>query len=160
MAPQEPGRSVWRITKARYAGRAFDGEGARLQGGRWNRPRVAIVYCSATLSLAALEYFVHLEPDLAPQELVAVAADLPPGLPAETLKIEDLPPDWRSYPAPEHLKELGTAWARANRTAVLFVPSVVIPHEQNVLINSGHPDFPRIRLRKAEPFSFDPRMWK
>jgi hypothetical protein len=36
----------------------------------------------------------------------------------------------------------------------------VIPHEQNVLLNPLHPDFPRIKLHDAELFSFDPRMWK
>jgi RES domain-containing protein len=159
MPPPERGQAVWRITSSRYARRAFDGEGARLYGGRWNHPGVAIVYCSATLSLAALEYFVHLQPDLA-SNLVSVAAELPRDLSQESLRIEDLPASWRSYPAPERLKELGTAWARANRTAVLLVPSAVIPHEQNVLINPGHSDFPRIRPRKAQPFSFDPRMWK
>ena len=144
----------------RYARRAFDGEGARLYGGRWNHPGVAVVYCSATLSLAALEYLVHLEPDLAPQNLAAVAAELPPGLAAESLEVEGLPPDWRSYPAPERLKDLGTAWVRSRRTAVLFVPSSVIPEDGNVLLNPAHPDFPKIRQRKAQPFSFDPRMWK
>jgi RES domain-containing protein len=151
---------VWRITSARYADRAFDGEGARLYGGRWNHPGAAVVYCSATLSLAILEYFVHLEPDLAPPDLVTVAADLPADLAAETLEVAALPPDWRSYPGPERLKDLGTGWVGSGRTAVLFVPSSVIPHERNVLLNPAHPDFAEIRLREAEPFSFDPRMWK
>jgi RES domain-containing protein len=160
MAPSAAERTVWRITSARHAGSAFDGEGARLYGGRWNHPGTAVVYCSATLSLAALEYFVHLEPDLAPPKLVAVAADLPAGLEVETLEIEALPPDWRAYPAPERLKDLGTGWIRSGRTAVMLVPSSVIPHEMNVLLNPAHPDFSRIRPRPALSFSFDPRMWK
>lgn len=159
MASPGAGRTVWRITSARYAGRAFDGEGARLYGGRWNHPGTALVYCSSTLSLAALEYFVHLEPELAP-DLVAVAADLPAELSMETLGIEALPPDWRTYPAPEKLKDLGTGWTRSGRTAVLLVPSVIIPHEMNVLLNPAHPGFVKIRLQEAQRFSFDPRMWK
>jgi RES domain-containing protein len=160
MPPRGAERTIWRITSARYADSAFDGEGARLYGGRWNHPGTSIVYGSATLSLAALEYFVHLEPDLAPPGLVAVAADLPAGLALESLEVESLPPDWRTYPAPERLKDLGTGWVRSGRTAVLLVPSSVIPHEMNVLLNPAHPDFPRLRLRAAKPFSFDPRMWK
>lgn len=152
--------TLWRITSARYAGRAFDGEGARLYGGRWNHRGTPVVYCSETLSLAALEYFVNLEPELAPPELVSIAADLPAGLSAEALEIGALPADWGSYPAPERLKDLGTDWARGGRTAVLFVPSVVIPRERNVLVNPAHPDFRKIRLHQAEPFSFDPRLWK
>jgi RES domain-containing protein len=160
MPPRTAGRTVWRLASARYGDRAFDGEGARLYGGRWNHPGTAVVYCSATMSLAALEFFVHVEPDLAPPSLVAMAADLPAGLDVETLEVEALPANWRTYPAPEKLRDLGTGWVRSGRTAVLLVASSVIPHEMNVLLNPAHPDFARIHVREAEPFAFDPRMWK
>lgn len=160
MPPRTAGRTVWRLTSARYGAHAFEGEGARLYGGRWNHPGVAVVYCSSSLSLAALEYFIHVEPDLAPPSLVAVAADLPSGLDIEALEVEALPANWRTYPAPERLRDLGTGWVRSGRTAVLQVPSAVIPHEMNVLLNPAHPDFARIHVREAEPFSFDSRMWK
>jgi RES domain-containing protein len=156
----EPARPVWRITSARFADSAFDGEGARRYGGRWNHPGTALVYCSATLSLAALEYFVHLEPELAPDGLVAVAAEIPAAVAVELLEVAVLPADWRAYPAPDRLRDLGSGWVRGGRTAVLSVPSSVIPHERNLLLNPAHPDFARIRRRDAEPFSFDPRMWK
>lgn len=151
---------VWRITSARYAERAFDGEGARLYGGHWNHPGAPMVYASQTLSLCALEYFVHLEPELAPKGLVAIHAKIPADLRIRRLDVEDLPPDWRTYPAPDTLKDLETAWVRSAETAILAVPSAVIPQELNYLINPGHPDFVRIRLSSAEPFAFDPRMWK
>jgi RES domain-containing protein len=160
MPPRTAGRTVWRLTSARYGDRAFDGEGARIYGGRWNHPGVSVVYCSSTLSLAALEYFVHVEPELAPPNLVAVAADLPPGLEVETLEVEALPANWRTYPGPERLRDLGTGWLRSGRTAVLQVPSSVIPHEMNVLLNPAHPDFARISLHAAQPFFLDPRLWK
>ncbi len=153
------GRTVWRITSTRHASHAYDGEGARLWGGRWNYPGVPMVYCSLALSLATLEYFVHLEPNIAPS-LVSVAADIPTGLAAEILEAGSLPANWRAYPAPDPLQKLGTDWARSGRSAVLLVPSSVIPHEQNVLLFPAHPDFPKIKLHKPESFSFDPRMWK
>src|SRR3712207_8611382 len=103
MALPAAGRTVWRITSSRYAERAFDGEGARLYGGRWNHPGTAVAYCSATLSLAVLEYFVHLEPNLAPPDLVAVAAELPAGNALETPGIEAPPPGWGTYPAPQKI---------------------------------------------------------
>jgi len=151
---------VWRITSAPYAERAFDGEGARLYGGRWNHPGTAIVYAAHTLSLCALEYFVHLEPELAPKRLVAIPAEIPADVRMGSLEVQDLPADWRSYPAPDSLKDLGTAWARRGETVVLSVPSSIIPHERNYLINPAHPDFIRIRTLAAEPFAFDPRMWQ
>ena len=151
---------VWRITTARHAERAFDGEGARLYGGRWNHSGTPLVYTSLTLSLCALEYFVHLEPALAPRSLVAIRVELPAGLRIGSLDVRGLPSDWRVYPAPDRLKDLGTAWARGKETAALFVPSAIIPHERNVLLNPVHPDFGRIRIHPAEPFALDPRMWK
>lgn len=161
--PARPGGEaleVWRITTSRHAERAFDGEGARLYGGRWNHSGAPLVYTSLALSLCALEYFVHLEPGLAPQNLVAIRAEIPADLRIESREAHDLPSDWRVYPAPDSLKDLGTAWARGREAAVLSVPSAVIPYERNVLLNPVHPDFGRIRIHPAEPFAFDPRMWK
>jgi RES domain-containing protein len=121
---------------------------------------VAVVYTSATLSLAVLECFVHLDPADAPTDLVVIPADIPDELSRREITAADLPAKWRHYPAPEHLADLGTAWIRTGTTAVLVVPSVVVPHERNVLLNPAHPDFRRIRLGSPESFSFDPRMWK
>ena len=151
---------IWRITTARHAARAFDGEGARLYGGRWNHSGTPLVYTSWALSLCALEYFVHLEPAMAPRDLVAIQAEIPSDLRIESLEASDLPSDWRTYPAPDSLKDLGTAWVRGNKAVALSVPSVIIPHERNLLLNPAHPDFARIRIHPAEPFAFDPRMWK
>jgi RES domain-containing protein len=121
---------------------------------------VAVVYTSATLSLAALEYFVHLDPVDAPGDLVAIRAEIPETLARTEIRAEALPASWRAYPAPPELAELGTSWARARATAVLVVPSAVVPQERNVLLNPAHPDFRRIRPGKPEAFSFDPRMWR
>ena len=154
----EPAWTVWRITPARHAAHAFDGEGARLWGGRWNHPGTALVYCSSALSLAVLEYFVHLEPGLAPGDLVAVPAEIPGSVERSEIDETALPADWRTYPAPESVKDLGTDWVRSSRTAVLLrVPSVVIPRETNVLLNPAHPAFAKIRIGSPEAFSFDPR---
>src|SRR5215203_140667 len=95
----EPARlTVWRLTRKRFADRAFDGEGARLYGGRWNYKGVAVVYCAATLSLAALELFVHLEASEAPDDLVTRAAAIPARVSIEELEPSELPEDWRAYP--------------------------------------------------------------
>lgn len=152
-------RTVWRLTAKRHAARTFDGEGARLYGGRWNHPGTAVVYASATLSLAALALLVHLEVEDAPDDRVAIAGELPAGLEIETVREEDLPISWRSYPAPEALKDLGTAWVEAGRTALLEVPSAVIPAERNYLLNPRHADVSRIAFREPESFAFDRRLW-
>jgi RES domain-containing protein len=121
---------------------------------------VALIYTSATLSLAALEYYVHLDPVDSPADLVAIPADIPDAVARSEIGIDALPPGWRDYPAPDDLADLGTAWVRAHRTAVLVVPSALVPQERNLLLNPAHTDFAQIRRGVPEPFSFDPRMWK
>ena len=117
------------------------------------------MYASATLSLAALERFVHTDPDLEPADLVAVLVDVDDAIPIQSLDIGQLRADWRQYPAPDALGLLGGDWLTAARTAVLAVPSVVIPHERNYVLNPEHADFHRLVIGRPEPFSFDPRMW-
>jgi RES domain-containing protein len=149
---------VWRICSRGH--RRFDGEGARLYGGRWNHVGTSVVYTTGSLSLAALELFVHVDINLIPFDLVAIQVDLPDKLAIETVDIKRLPKDWRSYPAPEALKDIGTAWAPKTSTAILSVPSAVVPEERNYVLNPAHRDFKRIRIRTPLPFHFDPRMWK
>jgi RES domain-containing protein len=79
--------------------RGLDGEGARQAGGRWNHRGVAVVYTSATLSLAALEYFVHLDPADVPGDLVAIPAEIPDTLTRREITADSLPANWQAYPA-------------------------------------------------------------
>ena len=151
---------VWRIIPKLHLSQAFDGEGARQFGGRWNRLGTRVVYASATLSLAALEFFVNLDRDTEPDQLIAISADTPDDVRIEYIEVSDLPKNWRSYPMPEELQDLGTAWVASASTAMLVVPSAVIPEERNYLLSPAHPDFKRFRLNKPEAFHFDPRMWK
>lgn len=147
---------VWRLCRKPYA--AFDGEGARLYGGRWTPPGLAVVYTAASVALAMAEYLVHLEPREAPPDLVLVAADFPADLALTSIVAGDMPPRWRRYPAPEALGRMGSRWVEEGTTAVLRVPSAVVPQESNYLLNPRHPDFRRIKIGRPEAFSFDPRL--
>lgn len=149
---------VWRIANAAHA--AFDGEGARRYGSRWTRKGVPVVFASATLSLAALERFVHADSDLEPVDLVAISIEIADTIAIEKVDATKLPPNWRAYPAPSSLSAIGERWLTAARSAVLAVPSAVIPHEPNYILNPVHAEFARLTVRSAEAFSFDPRMWK
>lgn len=158
--PRSDPLTVWRLVRARRVEHAFDGEGSRLYGGRWNHPGTPVVYTSGTLSLAALELFVHVQQDTVPDDLVAIAATFPRKIGIEPLDRALLPEDWRRYPATEALKDLGTAWQRSGRSPVLEVPSAVVPQELNYLLNPAHPDLDRLEVREPQPFAFDTRMWK
>jgi RES domain-containing protein len=149
---------VWRLTRRIHS--AVDGEGSRLFGGRWSPPGVPVVYTSATASLAALEYLVHLTVDQAPDDLVLISVDLPQQLPVANVAVRDLPADWRSYPAPENLAQLGRAWAGELAAPALRVPSAVVPHEANYLLNPRHPRFDEMVIGPPEQFFLDPRLWR
>jgi hypothetical protein len=105
-----------------------------------------------------LEYLVHVDPRDMPGDLVARPAVIPDELAIRRIQIDGLPAGWQSYPAPEELAGLGTEWIRRGATAVLAVPSVVIPTEWNYLLNPAHPDFERIDVGASQPYSFDPRL--
>jgi RES domain-containing protein len=146
---------VWRLTKASRP--SFEGEGARLYGGRWNHPGVSLVYSAGSLSLAVLEFFVHLDP-ADPPRLVALGAEVPDELRIERLEEAVLPAGWRRTPAPARLADLGSAWARGGTSPVLAVPSAIVPQERNYLLNPAHADFGRITVGQPQPFALDPRM--
>ena len=150
--------TIWRIASRGQA--PLDGEGARLYGSRWTPRGMRAVFASATLSLAALERFIHTDPDLEPADLVAVGIESGPNIRVESVQVEDLPRNWRQYPAPSELASIGEQWLRQARTAALSVPSVVIPRERNFILNPAHADFERLIVGPPEPFAFDPRMWK
>jgi len=147
---------VWRLTTRRWAGTAFDGEGARLYGGRWNRKGVAVVYTAGSQALALLEMLVQDEPLRA--NYVVVAADIPPDLTIERLSLTDLPEDWTSPGRLETLRDLGGRWIARGKSAVLVVPSAVVPAETNCVLNPAHPEFGRIRIGQPEPFATDLRL--
>jgi RES domain-containing protein len=149
-------RQVWRIVKARHDGTAFDGEGARIYGGRWNSPGTRLVYASATLSLAALESLVHLNPPVA-FKWVAIPVSFEERL-VEVMSLAGLPADWTEEPPPPSTMEVGDQWVKQARSAVLEIPSVIVRSESNYLLNPAHPDFKKVVIGKSAPFAFDPRL--
>jgi len=147
---------AWRIVKAKHAATAFSGEGAAKTGGRWNSRGVPVVYASSTKSLAALETLVHLNPPV-PFNYVAFRLQFDDTL-IENIPLNRLPADWRVEPPPPSTKAIGDAWLREVRSAVLALPSVIVPGELNYLLNPAHPAFKKISIGKPERFVFDPRL--
>lgn len=147
---------AWRLIKEVHAPTAFSGEGAARTGGRWNSRGQHVVYASATQSLSVLESLVHLDTPIV-FRYVIIRIDFPDSL-IENLSIKTLPRDWRNEPPPTSSKKLGDLWVKERRSAVLAVPSVLVPTETNYLLNPAHPDFKKIKIGKPVPFFFDPRL--
>jgi RES domain-containing protein len=147
----------WRIVAAEHAEGAFSGEGARLYGGRWNSPGVAVVYTAQSASLAALEMLVRLHAERRMPNYVLFACAFDDSL-VEPIAKSDLPPGWRADPAPPRLQQLGEQWVLSGRSAILRVPSAVIETEFNYLLNPVHPDFGGIEIAEPVPFALDLRL--
>jgi RES domain-containing protein len=151
---------VYRILRKPYSKKPFDGEGAYRFGGLWSSPGVRLAYAAEHLSLAIVEYFVHIDPEDPPRDLVVVTADVPDGVPRVSIAPRRLPRGWRQTPAPPALAAIGDEFVRRARAAVLTVPSVLAPSESNWLINPRHAACARIRVNPAETFQYDSRFFR
>ena len=149
----------WRIVPEEQAATAFNGEGARLYGGRWNSVGVAMVYASEHKSLAALEVRVHIDTTSKIKRYKSFAFQFDESL-LELFRPALLPEDWWQEPPPPSLQQLGDAWVASAKSPILAVPSVIIPDELNYLLNPNHPDFARIKIERPSDFTFDPRLLK
>lgn len=149
--------TAWRIVRRKFADEAFTGEGAFLNGGRWNSPGRAVVYTSANSAVATLELLVNVPASLRLLNYVIVTCHFPEVL-VQDLDVKALPRNWRDYPAPPRLQALGDAWIESRSSAVLQVPSAVAPFEFNYLLNPEHPDFRSIDFGQTRPFQLDYRL--
>ena len=118
-----------------------------------------MVYASTSLSLAAVETFVNLEPNLRPADLVSIEGVIPDAIQTLTFDVKALPARWYET-RDESLHRFGDEWIRNGRSATLLVPSAAIRGEWNVLLNRVHADFSKIEFRNPEPFEFDARMFR
>ncbi|HLH35823.1 MAG TPA: RES family NAD+ phosphorylase [Alloacidobacterium sp.] len=150
--------TVYRLLRKPFAANPFDGEGSYRFGGRWSRPGTRLVYTAEHLSLAMIEYLVHIDPDHPPKDLVLARAVVPDDISRTQSRVEDLPHDWRGYPAPAALAEIGSNFVEAAQSAVLLVPSALAVTENNWLLNPAHPEFKRIKILSIEDFHYDPRL--
>ena len=150
---------VYRILRRIYAKKPLDGEGSFRFGGRWSSPGTRVAYLAEHLSLAMIEYFVHIDPESLPKDLVLVTAQVPDTISRSSISPKRLPANWRSNPAPPSLANIGDTFVREARTAILMVPSALAPAESNWLINPAHPHAAKITVQAAQKFRYDPRFF-
>ncbi len=147
---------VFRICRAAHA--ALDGEGGRLYGGRWNRPGRPTLYTSTSRALAALEYLVHADPAMVPDDLVLLTIDLPDEVPRERVEAASLPRGWNRVATHPGCQDLGDRWLAAMTSASLDVPSAPIPEERNIIVNPRHAASGELVEKARRAFAFDPRL--
>lgn len=150
---------VFRIEREKYLNTTLKGIGAALTDGyRWNSLNTYLVYTAESRALATLEISVHLDlsEDL-PTDRLYVEIDIPEDIIIHELKIEDLPEQWDAKPPILETQYIGDDFVKENNAGVLKVPSSIVPHEFNYLINPSHPDAERITVLSVTPLIFDRR---
>jgi RES domain-containing protein len=125
---------------------------------RWNHLETPMVYTATSRALAALEFFVNLESNEAPADLLLAEATVPDEC-VETLRLKELPRNWRGLNS-ERCRDLGFQWAASLRSVALKVPSAVVDGDWNVLLNPKHPGFAKVKIDSAKPFRFDERLFR
>lgn len=148
--------SAWRIVKTKYVNSAFDGEGAKRYGGRWNSVGIPAVYASESLSLAALESFMHMSGMHLKLDFSAIKIQITK--PLHTMDVSYA--EYRKLLEKGRVRQFGDAWLLEGKSVILKVPSHVIPEENNIIINPLHKDFSKIIISPPIPFRYDPRMLK
>jgi RES domain-containing protein len=153
---------LWRIgvDSSTYQADDLSGKGASITGGRWNEKGTPVVYTSLTRALACLETVVHFNAGGLPMNRYLVQIDVPDTVWSASVQqsAASLAVGWEAEPPGMVSIDLGTAWLRASTSALMIVPSVIIPEELNVLINPLHPDSPRISAKKVRGWRYDPRL--
>ena len=147
----------WRIVKDKRARVAFSGEGARIFEGRWNSAGVRMVYCSENLALAALEILAHTQAVRMRDKFRAFRISFDESL-MEVVDLKRLPKGWNAQPPGSVSKQIGDDWIKSGRSAVLALPSVLVPLERTFLLNPKHTDFAKIKIADAGEFVLDRRL--
>lgn len=153
------GAAIWRIAAEtrEFAADDLSGGGAARYPGRWNEAGQRVVYCATTLSLAVLETAAHVQRGGLPLNRFVVRVEVPEEVwkAREVLRVQDLEPAWAAIPAGRASVRAGSGWFKAGASALLLVPSVIVPEELNVLVNATHPDAARLGARVLRPFEYD-----
>lgn len=147
---------VFRIARKAHATKFSSSNSAN----RWNVKGQHVIYACSSRSLCTLELIIH-KVAVVPTErykvmVISIADD--DDL-TRQIQTRELPVNWRKLAAYPSLQKIGSDWFNKQETLILKVPSAVIPHEYNYVINTEHPQFSKkVRLVRTEDYFWDRRM--
>jgi RES domain-containing protein len=145
---------LWRISN--HA--TLEGEGGLIASARWHTQGYPILYLAETPAGALVEVLVHLELDPAhlPRSYQLLKAEAPDDISLRAIGKAELAEDWT-----QHLlttRTLGDEWLRSRVSALLRVPSAIVPETFNVLLNPRHPEAARIHIVSHRDYPWDKRL--
>lgn len=152
---------LWRIAADTpgYAADDLSGMGAKRTGGRWNSKGVPMVYCATSIALATLETVHYLRAGTLPFNRFLVRIAVPEAVWQARQLLDPPSGGWDAIPASLSASRAGDHWSSARNTALLVVPSVIVPDECNVLINPRHLDAAAITASTVRRWQYDPRFF-
>ena len=148
---------VWRISN--YLD--LSGQGGLRAPARWHHAGAPIVYSASSPASALLEVLIHLElGDLKnlPDSYQLLRIDVPDSIAVNKIDEKNLDPNWRALL--KLTRTLGDNWLRESGSALLSVPSAIVPHTQNYLINPAHRNTKKIKIHSHGSFPFDFRLFQ
>lgn len=145
---------IYRITHKQYANELV----ASGRAARWNSAGHEVIYTAGSRSLACLENVVHRNARGLGAQFRVMVIYVPDAIYFEIVNEKQLPKDWYESMDFSACKQIGDSWLTEMRSAILKVPSAIIPSEANFLLNPSHNDFSQIKLIATERFRFDQRI--
>jgi RES domain-containing protein len=145
---------VYRISNALYK-EDISGNGAAINGARWNSKGVRLLYSGEYISLVILESLVHLRENNIPQNQFLLTLYLPDNEVPE-INISKIKNNWQEHI--NYTQWIGDEFISANKSLALKVPSAVVPQENNYLVNPFHKDFKKVKITYSELLNLDKRL--
>lgn len=153
--------TLWRIGSdtPKYTAEDSTGAGAASTGGRWNASGSNVVYSATSIALACLETLVHLNEDELPYNRYLVKINIPLAVWRKRITLDPTKHvGWDALPFGKVSIDAGEKWLKGHASALLIVPSVIVPREHNCLINPAHPDSAKLKYEKLEKWLYDSRL--
>ena len=147
---------VYRISLAKWSDKLVSSGNAA----RWNSKGVFVLYTAGTRALACLENVVHRDNEGLSQNFRTMIIQIPETIQIVKIPVTALDAQWKAWDNNAYTRSIGDEWVANNESAVLEVPSVIIPEELNYVLNPAHPEFRKIKLIRTELFAFDSRIKK
>jgi RES domain-containing protein len=145
---------VYRISNELYK-EDISGNGAAINGARWNSQNIRMLYTGEYISLCILESLVHLRNQDIPVRQYLLTIQIPDGEHQDIL-VTKLKSNWQQHTS--YSQWIGDQFISGGQRLILKVPSVVVPQEHNFLINPLHKDFKKVKLVNTELLELDKRL--
>lgn len=145
---------VFGIVHTLYANTLF----ASGMRGRWNSAGNKVIYTYETVTLALLENLVRRQGVGFNSDFKIMFIEIPDDAVVESITETDLEAGWRDPNDYSQCQPLGDRWFSAVEALVLKVPSAVMPLSYNFVVNTLHPDYPRVSLVGVTDLMPDPRI--